>query len=226
MLSKPIPKWVLTCGFLLAANAGCVNAIGFVGLNHQALTHVSGPVTLISTQIMMGETRAAMIVVGTTLAFFTGCVLSAIVIRHGALNLDRRYGVALLIEAALLAASWDFIVHDLAGGAQLAAMACGLQNAMVSSYSGAVIRTTHMTGIVTDLGISTGQFLRGVSVDRRRAGLYVLLLGGFCLGGLAGTFGFLHVGFKVLLVPSLFTGLLGVACLVKMGIPRRRIVTT
>jgi uncharacterized membrane protein YoaK (UPF0700 family) len=42
-----------------------------------------------------------------------------------------------------------------------ASAACGLQNAMVSTYSGAIIRTTHITGTVTDLGAMIGQYLRG-----------------------------------------------------------------
>lgn len=35
----------------------------------------------------------------------------------------------------------------------------GLQNAMMSTYSGAVIRTTHVSGMFTDLGIFLGHFL-------------------------------------------------------------------
>lgn len=41
------------------------------------------------------------------------------------------------------------------------ALACGLQNALTSKYSGNVIRTTHLTGATTDLGIAFGHILRG-----------------------------------------------------------------
>jgi uncharacterized membrane protein YoaK (UPF0700 family) len=44
-------------------------------------------------------------------------------------------------------------------------MACGLQNAMATGYSGAVIRTTHVTGIVTALGIAVGLAARRERVD-------------------------------------------------------------
>merc|ERR1719401_1610209 len=45
--------------------------------------------------------------------------------------------------------------HDVAP--YLCAAACGLQNGMATSYSGAVIRTTHVTGIATDIGLICGR---------------------------------------------------------------------
>ena len=57
MLSKPIPAWIKVGGFLLAAMAGCVNAVGFLGANHQALSHMSGPLTFLSNEIARGETE-------------------------------------------------------------------------------------------------------------------------------------------------------------------------
>jgi uncharacterized membrane protein YoaK (UPF0700 family) len=40
------------------------------------------------------------------------------------------------------------------------AMACGMQNAMTTRYSGAVVRTTHLTGMFTDMGLLIGHMLR------------------------------------------------------------------
>ena len=88
-------------------------------------------------------------------------------------------------------------------------MACGLQNAMATSYSGAVIRTTHMTGILTDLGISAGLRLRGEPFGRRRVGLYLLLFAGFFTGGILGSIGYVHIGFATLLFPAALTGAAG-----------------
>ena len=89
-------------------------------------------------------------------------------------------------------------------------MACGLQNAMATSYSGAVIRTTHMTGIVTDLGIALGLLARGEPVDRRRMGLYLVLLAGFFAGGILGAAGFARFGYDMLLGPALLSGITGI----------------
>jgi uncharacterized membrane protein YoaK (UPF0700 family) len=108
-----------------------------------------------------------------------------------------------------LALAWWFLRHGRPGGECLAAFACGLQNAMASNYSGAVIRTTHMTGIVTDLGITLGHLLRRAPIDRRRAGLFAVLLAGFLTGGVIGSYGFVTVGFNTLLIPALVAGLGG-----------------
>jgi uncharacterized membrane protein YoaK (UPF0700 family) len=80
---------------------------------------------------------------------------------------------------------------------------------MVSSYSGAVIRTTHVTGIITDLGIALGQALRRQKVDWRRTGLYLVLLSGFFTGTVCGSLGYYRVGYAVLLMPSSVAGLGG-----------------
>ncbi|MDB6094480.1 MAG: hypothetical protein JWM32_2042 [Verrucomicrobia bacterium] len=209
MLSKPIAAWILLGGFILAAAAGAVNAVGFLGVHHQALSHMSGPLTLLGNEIARAQGAAAFRAFVVIAAFFFGCVTSALILRQGALQLGRRYGVVLIIESATLATAWWYLDHGKSGGEGLAAFACGLQNAMASSYSGAVLRTTHMTGIVTDLGIALGQGLRGHAVDLRRAGLYSLLLGGFVIGGIGGSFGYIHLGFATLLFPSALVGIAG-----------------
>ena len=69
---------------------------------------------------------------------------------------------------------------------QVAAFACGLQNAMASTYYGLIIRTTHVTGIVTDIGVIIGQRLRGHAIEPWRLGLLVIMLIGFFAGGVLG----------------------------------------
>ena len=50
---------------------------------------------------------------------------------------------------------------DNINGECFAAFACGLQNALTTSYSGAVVRTTHLSGIITDIGNVLGMACRG-----------------------------------------------------------------
>jgi uncharacterized membrane protein YoaK (UPF0700 family) len=93
----------------------------------------------------------------------------------------------------------------------LAAAACGLQNAMAGTFSGAVVRTSHMSGIVTDLGTCLGQWLRGAGADARRVRLYAALFGGFFCGGVASAVAFPHWQERTLLVPAILTGCVGIA---------------
>lgn len=195
---------MLTCG------AGCINAVGFLGVHHQAISHLTGTVSNLGIGLVGDDFTALRHVAATLGFFFAGCVLSAMIIRQSALQAGRRYGVALAAESGLLVGATYFLRHGAIAGDHLAAMACGLQNAMATSYSGAVIRTTHMTGIVTDLGIALGLLARGEKVDWRRVELYAVLLGGFLAGGVLGALGFARFGYDTLLFPAAITGVSGV----------------
>ena len=210
MLSKPIPTWILISGLTLTCCAGCINAVGFLGVHHQALSHMSGTGTIFSTELVSRQYEAAWHALLVLAFFLMGCVLSGIIVRHNTLQLGRRYGVALSCESTLLFSATYFLRHDSNQGDYLAAMACGLQNAMATSYSGAVIRTTHITGLITDLGIALGLALRGDAVDLRRIGLFLVLVSGFILGGILGGIGYLHLGVDTLLFPATVTGIAGI----------------
>jgi uncharacterized membrane protein YoaK (UPF0700 family) len=211
MLSKPIPAWIYVAAAALTGCAGCVNAIGFLGVHHQALSHMSGTGTIFSTELSLGRIADAGHALRVMGFFFLGCVLSGMIIRQSTLQLGRRYGVALAVESALLFGATYFLRSGSNAGDFLAAMACGLQNAMATSYSGAIIRTTHITGIVTDLGIAIGLLLRREEVSLRRIGLFLTLLAGFLLGGVVGGLAYQRFGFDALLLPATGTGLTGLA---------------
>jgi uncharacterized membrane protein YoaK (UPF0700 family) len=204
VLSKPIPRWLIFSAFTLAWAAGSINAVGFLGI-HRGLSHMSGSVTLLGNALALGSRSQAWDILAVVASFVAGCALSAFILRDGLLQLGRSYGVVLVLESFCVCVSWWLFKRGSFGGECLAATACGLQNAMVSSYSGAVIRTTHVTGIITDLGISLGQVLRGQRIDLRRAGLYSVLLGGFFAGGVCGSLGFDWMGYNALLVPAAVT---------------------
>jgi len=209
MLSKPIPPWILLGGFVLSCAAGSINAVGFLGMHHQAISHMSGTVTVLSNELATGRYALGVYAVVVVASFFAGSVLSAMIIRQSALKLGRRYGVALVLESVLLVVASRMLSNGDYMGDCLAAMACGLQNAMATHYSGAVIRTTHVTGIITDLGIALGLKLRGEPVETRRTGLLLVLLAGFFCGGVLGSLGYTRIGFDTLLFPAALTGAAG-----------------
>ena len=214
MLTKPVPAWILVGGTLLAACAGCINAAGLIGLHHQALSHMSGTAAIFGAELARGEMAAARHALWVLSFFFLGCVFSGVLIPNSTLQLGRRYGVALVCESALLFAATYLLVNGQGAGDFLAAMACGLQNALATSYSGAVIRTTHITGIITDLGLAAGAALRRDPYDRRRVGLYVLLALGFVGGSVLGGLGYVAIGFRTLLFPAALTGITGLGYMV------------
>lgn len=170
---------------------------------------MSGTAAIFGTELARSEYAGALHALLVLSSFFVGCVLSGILVRSEALQLGRRYGVALVCESVLLFSATYLLVSGKGAGDFLAAMACGLQNALATSYSGAVIRTTHITGIITDLGLAAGAALRGDRVDVRRTGLYALLALGFTGGSVLGGLGYVAMGFRVLLFPAMITGIAG-----------------
>ena len=117
-----------------------------------------------------------------------GSAISGYIIQSTALKLGRHYGTALILESILLTAAGITLTRGSISGHYLASAACGLQNAMVTTYSGAVVRTTHMTGIITDLGIMIGAYLRGEHADKRKVSLLLAVVAGFVFGGFVGAY--------------------------------------
>jgi uncharacterized membrane protein YoaK (UPF0700 family) len=208
---RQLPRWAWVGGGLLAFIAGMINAIGFMGFRHQAITHLTGTTTLLGTALAAGE-RSEMLHWALAIAsFLAGAVLSGFIVQQHTLKLGRRYGVALVVESVLLFAAVPLIHARSDLGLYLASVACGLQNAMASTYSGATFRTTHLSGIFTDLGIYLGQRLRGLEVDMLRIHVCLVVAGSFLAGSTVGALAFGVLAERTLLIPAALTGLVGAA---------------
>lgn len=210
MMSK-LPRWALIGAGVLAFIAGIVNAIGFIGVAHQAITHLTGTTTLLGIAISRGDPVGAMHLAAVVGAFLAGAIASGVIIGDSTLQLGRRYGVVLVIESLLLWLAMLQLASGRYGGDLLASAACGLQNAMASSYSGAVLRTTHLSGTITDIGILLGHRLRRLPFDRRRLRLLILLVASFSSGAVTGSLLFARVSYAALYLPVALTGISGLA---------------
>jgi uncharacterized membrane protein YoaK (UPF0700 family) len=196
---------------LLACVAGMVNVVGYLGFEHQAVTHLTGTTSLLGAAIATGDTRAILHLLGVAVAFTLGAALSGMIIQDNTLRLGRRYGVVLTIESVLLFVAIFLFKQQQIAGALLAAMACGLQNAMATTFSGSVVRTTHLSGMFTDLGIGLGHFVRGMALPTRRLALSALIISSFFTGSVIGAWLFGHLGYDALAVPATLTGLTGIS---------------
>ncbi|WP_201583894.1 YoaK family protein [Psychrobacter jeotgali] len=200
MITK-LPRWILWGGGVLAFSAGCVNTAALIGFTNLSVSHVTGNVSFFSAAIAHFDISSIFFIGASLLSFLAGAILSGFVIGQTSLRLGRSYGRALYIEAALLFISYLlYQQHDYLG--QLAAaMACGLQNAMVATYSGAVIRTTHLTGLTSDMGAAIGNWLAGRSISKPTLGFQTIIWYCFFGGGVVGAFLYARVGYGALFVP-------------------------
>ena len=199
-------------GALLAFNAGAINAGGFLVVGMYT-SHMTGFASMISDMLVLGSFTVAIGAAGALLAFVAGAACTAVLVNWARQNhLRSEYALPLLLEAGLL------LVFGLLGATLnrqtpfavpltvlVLAFTMGLQNALVSKISASQIRTTHMTGVITDMGIELGKLFywnQGarppelqVRANRIKLRLYAMLLGAFMAGGVVGAAGFKYLGF-------------------------------
>lgn len=214
-------------GLLLAFNAGAINAGGFLVL-HMYTSHMTGFASQLADSAVPGNTTLLLNAFGAIFAFMCGAAVCAVLVNWARQHrFSGIYALPLLLEAALL------LPFGLVGAMTLTwptpfavpltvlllSFIMGLQNAVGSKTSGGSVRTTHMPGNITDLGMEIGKLLywnratasESVQVSHNKArlrtasGLIVMFIG----GGLVGAVGFKSFGF-VCVVP-LAALLLGLA---------------
>jgi uncharacterized membrane protein YoaK (UPF0700 family) len=207
VISK-LPRWVEYGSFVLALVAGFINAVGLLGFNHQSISHLSGTATLLGVGVLNSSFSDTLHLVLILLSFLVGSAISGYFLNSGSLKLGRNYSRLLILEAIIIFASMYFLYKGSLFGHYLASAACGLQNALVTTYSGAVVRTTHVTGLFTDLGLMLGSRLRGELFDKRKAVLFLLIITGFIVGGGFGAYFFSMFKFNALLIPAVICLLL------------------
>lgn len=205
---KRLPKWVEIGGFSLTFTAGYVNAVGVLGFQYQAVSHLTGISTYLSIALAENQLQDMMHLITIALSFVAGAILSGAIIRSTALEHNSGYSLALVLESLLLFAAMKVLIQGNEIGHYFASAACGLQNAMTTTFSGAIVRTTHLSGIFTDLGVMLGLRLRGQKLDNRRILLYITLISGFLTGGMLGAYMFNYYQFKALFVPATLSALL------------------
>ncbi|HEY1099891.1 MAG TPA: YoaK family protein [Myxococcota bacterium] len=195
-----LPRQVFVGGALLTFIAGQVNAIGVIGVFHEAITHVTGTITRGAIALAQGALPAAGLALSIVAAFAVGAVGAGALIGSRELQAGGRYRAGLLIEAAVFVLAWLLFRSGSILGEHVAAAGAGLQNGLVTTWSGAILRTSHVTGLVTDLALAVGMRLRGRRLDRRAA-LHTVMIAGFFVGGIAGALLWRGLGFDAFVSP-------------------------
>jgi uncharacterized membrane protein YoaK (UPF0700 family) len=197
-------------GLALAFIAGAVNAGGFLAIG-QYTSHMTGIVSSVADNLVLGYGALVLGAVGAAIAFMLGAASTALMVHFARRRgLVSEYALPLLFEAVLLLVFGVLGARLALPGTLAASMTVlvlcyvmGLQNALVTKLSRAEIRTTHMTGIITDIGIELGKLaywnadpaLAPVRANLPRLALLLALLACFIGGGLAGAAGFKAHGY-------------------------------
>lgn len=176
-------------------------------------TNVTGHVALFAEKLANGDFRSARIVGLWMLLFLLGAFVCSLIINKVGKNQRFAYTIPILIEIGILLfvgscgpmLSHTLVTTEILAGSLLFAM--GLQNAMVSMISGSVVRTTHLTGMFTDLGIELAAIIRlksgnEVRVLRGRIYLRVVIIVFFFLGCIFGAIFYNYLKLRVFYIPA------------------------
>jgi uncharacterized membrane protein YoaK (UPF0700 family) len=209
-------------GAYMAFVAGAVNAGGFLAIARYT-SHMSGIISAIGDDFALNDLISVIGGATLLLSFLFGAATTAIIVNWGhRREIHSEFALPLLLEAVLL------LIFGLVGAnlnvyspltvpaiALLLCFVMGLQNAIVTKASRAEIRTTHMTGVITDMGIELGKLLywnrssvggeKGLvkaNRDKLKTHLFIFVM--FLTGGIIGAVSFKQVGY-ISVVPLSFS---------------------
>jgi uncharacterized membrane protein YoaK (UPF0700 family) len=199
-------NWQLAA--LLAFTAGTVDVSGYLSL-HQFTSHVSGTIAALAASIATLGARALLSPIAVLAGFLAGAAFCAALVnwaRHR--NREGVFAFPMLVEALLLASlAFPWPAHHALLALCTLSFAMGLQNAIITKISHAEIRTTHVTGMITDIGIELGKALywnrstdhAPVTARRERLLPLIMLVVLFFSGGALGAFAYPLIGFRLML---------------------------
>lgn len=182
---------------LLALLGGGMNTFALLQFS-LAASHITGNVTKISTDLVDFNIPHLKIMIGLVISFFTGAIVSGVIVGTGRdFELRKRYGDTFIFIGILLKIL-DIYLYTEVLFIFILTFALGLQNGLFIRYRGLVIRTTHMTGTVTDLGVVIGHYLRGNREGTWKMKYYAMNIFSFVAGGVLVGFGLKYLGRGIL----------------------------
>jgi uncharacterized membrane protein YoaK (UPF0700 family) len=202
-------KHNLRLAILLCLNAGFINAAGFFAF--QVLTtNVTGHAALMAVSIATPDYKVVKMAALWLLLFLSGAFFSGYIISKTGREKPTAYTLPILIIILLIASVAVFgrhYTHQIYQTAVFAGgllFAMGMQNAMVSMISGSVVRTTHLTGMFTDLGIDLSILATqetNTDAVKSRILLRGSIIASFLIGGIVGSIAFLHLAYYSFYIP-------------------------
>lgn len=212
MLRKSKSKRTVNHNLQLASTtataAGMVNVASVIAF-FAFSSNVTGHMAIFAEEIVKGHWHQVSIVFAWLFAFFFGAFLSNfILISFNHFNGYLTHSIPVALEIIVLGVigfygdkyymetlrETEFLVMGLL-------FAMGLQNSLVATISGGAVKTTHVTGLFTDLGMEVSMYLNPkFRTDKQlldKLNLHLVVAGFYFGGGVLGGFLFLQYGFKV-----------------------------
>lgn len=196
-----------TC--LLSFNAGFANVLGILSTFSSTVSHQSGNVSRLGVALANPSESYDQVCFFTTviLSFGLGAFLAGFMVGDSKFVLGRAYWSAILIESAAFFAAFFWLRSGHRYGEYAASFACGVQNSLTSNYAGAVVRTTHLTGTITDvfsiLGVHVAKNFQNPEIWKLQFYLPSIIF--FTMGATSATYVFHKISYYACFVPAFLT---------------------
>ena len=206
------PQHNLSIASLLSFVAGLVNVVGFFSVQ-KLTTNVTGHFAFFIDEVFKLNLDNAFHIALFVIFFFLGAFFANFSVEtYSRIRETQTYLFPILIEAlilAIIAFTGNYLIKsnpDVIAYSLLFAM--GMQNSLVTSISKSIVRTTHLTGLFTDMGIEFSQLFfykdekhKAQLVKSIKLRLTIILM--FFVGGVSGGILFGSFGIQSLILGSL-----------------------
>ncbi len=198
--------------------AGYINAAGFL-LTGRFVSHLTGFATLFGIDFAQQKYSHALGMIAVPVFFVFGAFVAGLFIDWRIYrNKNPHYNWVMSIAGLCLVLipilshnkNW-FLLSDFRHTYILLVLlcfSCGLQNAAISSASASSVRSTHLTGISTDLGLGLARLMTfNYSDQKQRKEVFIafrrlLCIASFVFGGLIGAAAYLFINYKAFFIPA------------------------
>ena len=204
--------------------AGYVNTVALIATTN-VVSHHTGTVTWLGRWIGMGEWFYTLCYVIILSSFIAGAAIPGFFLEQKDFQPTRLYGLLMIVVGALIFVTeilFDFAgeLHSLDNysfnlnfytsfyqqlGVYISSFAMGIQNGLCTQLTNAVVRTTHVTGLSTDVGMVLGRWSAGHSTAQPwRLCVLLPILFGFIGGAALGTWVYKALAADALFLAGLY----------------------
>lgn len=199
----------------LSSTAGILNALA-LGAFGFFPSHMSGNTSQISNEVSHSDFYDALFLGSMLCAFFMGAFLTRILVIWGTRrHLRTIFCLVLLTEGGLLTlmALFELLFYSTSNNNEaivFLAFLMGIHNTNSTQLSDGRVRSTHITGTLTDAGIALGSLICSlkstakISTPRKIFYTHVITLFSFLSGGFAGILLYWAFGFKTMAAVGIF----------------------